>query len=280
LVECGKNRASGFRIKCSNAVVINNKVFEVMATGMYIQTGKGSNGNGEGGANRNVAVVNNEFYNVNKMGHRMGGMIIAAEVPTAANPGAREYSAQPFMSDMLISGNVLTNTPGIGINIHSSRNVLVTNNTIRNDAWNLPTAGQIVVGSGSDVTVRGNWWVGAYKPDDPLIYGARATLGTLCLSSTQPDRPALTNVVVGPVGLDAQKPASKPVNVGPPSGQQPIHRPVYEMPPQSNYPTTKPGTEHASAGVDLDGVVGKALAVIIAVVAGVVVLQNQPGRDE
>jgi hypothetical protein len=257
-------------------------VFEVMATGMYVQTGKGSNGNGEGGANKNVAVVNNEFYKVNKMGHRMGGMIIAAEIPTVANPGARVYSPQPFMSDMLISGNVLTNTPGIGINIHSTSRVLVTNNTIRNDVHNLPAAGQIVVGSGRDITVRGNWWAGNYIPVEPLIYGQAAMLGTLCLSDAQPNRPPFTTVVQGPVGLDAQKPAQAPINVVPqqPSGQQPIHKPVYEMPPQTNYPTTKPTTEHESAGVDLDGVVGKALAAIVALVAGVIVWQNQPGRDE
>ncbi len=57
--RCGKNRASGIRMKFNSAVISNNTVFDIMADGIYVQSGKGSAGNGEGGPLHNILIVNN-----------------------------------------------------------------------------------------------------------------------------------------------------------------------------------------------------------------------------
>jgi len=61
---CGKNRASGIRVKFNSAVIANNSIFDIMADGIYVQSGKGSAGNGEGGPLHNILIVNNSTSRV------------------------------------------------------------------------------------------------------------------------------------------------------------------------------------------------------------------------
>ena len=167
------NRARGMLIETGPGLIENNTVNGQTHGGIWLMTDTVHYGIGPGPSD--VTVRSNNVSHTGYATDRrlqsilnpdggamtpMAGIVVEPRVPLNGNPPVG-ISPDRVFHDILIDGNTVSDMPGLGLFVTSSRNVRITNNTITDtNHWNFlpgaPVKNAVTIMRASNVQLQGN----------------------------------------------------------------------------------------------------------------------------